>query len=159
MFQASTTLFEKKFLLVSCLAACGLRFNGSAALLVVLMETSTLWNQVVLSTLSNPRMILNAWSMSAWWRRSLSVVRPISLSFLVRSRFYRLSGTYYVRHHSILQFLRKPLQPLAPYCFSDLHLWNTVVNCLVCRCERRAEITGQWTKSLFVGIFFTDDCI
>ncbi len=81
MFHASTTLFEKKFLLVSSLAACGLRFNGSAALLVVLIETSTVWNQVVLSTLSNPRMILNAWSMSAWWRCYSSVVRPISFNF------------------------------------------------------------------------------
>ncbi len=39
MFQAnSTTLLEKKFLLVSNLGACGLQFKGSAALLVVLME-------------------------------------------------------------------------------------------------------------------------
>jgi hypothetical protein len=48
MFQASTTLFKKKFLLVSSLAACGLRCKGPAALLVVLMETFTLWNQVAL---------------------------------------------------------------------------------------------------------------
>jgi hypothetical protein len=33
MFQVSTTLFEKKFLLVSSLAACGLNYNGTAALL------------------------------------------------------------------------------------------------------------------------------
>jgi hypothetical protein len=42
MFQASTTLFKLKFRLDSSLAACGSKFKGSAALLVVLMETSTL---------------------------------------------------------------------------------------------------------------------
>jgi hypothetical protein len=41
MFQASTTLFEKKFLLVSNLAACGLKFKGSAALLVVTVLTQS----------------------------------------------------------------------------------------------------------------------
>ncbi len=46
------TLFEKKFLLASSLAACCLKFNGSAVPLVFLMETSTIWNQVALSTLS-----------------------------------------------------------------------------------------------------------
>jgi hypothetical protein len=34
MFQASTTLFEKKFLLVSSLAACCFNFKESAALLL-----------------------------------------------------------------------------------------------------------------------------
>jgi hypothetical protein len=42
MFRAATTLFEKKFLLFSSLAACGFKFKGSAALLVVVIETSTL---------------------------------------------------------------------------------------------------------------------
>jgi hypothetical protein len=39
LFLASTTLLEKKkFLLVSSLAACGFKFKGSAALIVVLMN-------------------------------------------------------------------------------------------------------------------------
>ncbi len=41
-FQASTTLFEKKFLLVSSLGACGLKFKGSAALLFLLYINSLL---------------------------------------------------------------------------------------------------------------------
>jgi hypothetical protein len=53
-FHASTTLFEKKFLLVSSLEACCFRFSGSEALLVVLTVTSTLWNHVLLATLSCP---------------------------------------------------------------------------------------------------------
>ncbi len=79
-FHASTTLFEKKFLFVSSLEACCFRFSGSEALLVVLTVTSTLWNHVLLATLSCPCIILNVWTISAWWRRSSRVVRPSSFN-------------------------------------------------------------------------------
>ncbi len=52
------------------------KFKGSAAHLVVLMDASTFWNYVELFTLSNPRTILEVCSMSA----SSSVVRPSSHS-------------------------------------------------------------------------------
>ncbi len=88
--HASTTLFEKKFLLVSSLEAYCFRFSGSEALLVVLTVASTLWNHVLLATLSCPCIILNIWTISAWWRRSSRVVRPSSFnlsSYVVAYRF------------------------------------------------------------------------
>ncbi len=62
--QSSITLFEKKCVLISSLAACCLRFSGSAALLVTLPLVSTIWNQVSLFTLSNPLGYLTIVSLS-----------------------------------------------------------------------------------------------
>ena len=81
LFQSSTVLFEKKFLITYNLAAWGLKLSGSAALLVSRSAPSTFWNQTSLFTMSLPVMILYTCAISVWWRHSSRVVSPSSRSF------------------------------------------------------------------------------
>ncbi len=52
LFFSLGTKFDKKWLRGSKRAVSERRFRGSAALLVVLTEVSTFWNDIVISTLS-----------------------------------------------------------------------------------------------------------
>ena len=67
-FQSSTTLFEKKFFLISVLHLFFLRFSGCDEERVCI--TVLFWfansNQVDLSTSLKPLIILNAWIRSAF---------------------------------------------------------------------------------------------